>query len=373
MDEKRVLILTASYGSGHNTAARFTAVALSKLYGSQINVKIVDLIELLPATVGKLTSFFYEFSMLYLPIAWDVLFVVTNHILYLFPGLKKFLPVVYNVDRVKKILQDVPSDIYVSTHPYWHNIVSKYKGRDKRYIVVVTDAIAIHPVWIAENVDFYIVFDEDTARLLITKYRVDEGKIRILGFPVDPLLGEEIDKERFLADIGLEVGRFTVLFNFGLGRLYNYLMLFFKLIHIKNHKLQFICITGKHKKLYNLLFSKRYSCPVKIVGWTDKMADYIRASDIIITKAGGGIIMESLAAKRPPVILSFPPGQEKGNVMLIKKYNVGIYEKNIERAIRVIQRFSTDEVFLNEKKGNMARVSRPKAAYDIARFIYENI
>jgi UDP-N-acetylglucosamine:LPS N-acetylglucosamine transferase len=369
--KKRVLVLTASYGSGHNTAARFTAAALSELYGSEIDVKIIDLLDLLPRAVVKLTRFFYEVSMLHVPIAWDMLFIVTNRIFYLFPMLKKFL--VCNAGRIKKILQGMHCSIYVSTHPYWHNIISKCREGGKKYIVIVTDAIAIHPVWVAEDVDFYIVFDEDTARVLMYKYKVDENKIKILGFPVDPLLEEKMDRAGFLSGIGLERDRFTVLFNFGLGSLYNYLLAFYKLVYSGNHKLQFICITGRHRRIYDLLSGRCYPCPVKIVGWTDKMADYVRASDVVITKAGGGIVMESLLAMRPPIILSFPPGQERGNVMLIEKHDIGVYQRDVEEAVKIVHQFSMDRSLLEEKKRNMGRVVRSSPAYNIARFIYENM
>src|SRR5260370_17787282 len=52
-------------------------------------------------------------------------------------------------------------------------------------------------------------------------------------------------------------------------------------------------------------------------GFVDNMADWLRAADVVVSKAGPGTIAEATCCGAPLLITSHVPGQEKGNTEFV--------------------------------------------------------
>jgi Glycosyltransferase family 28 C-terminal domain len=61
------------------------------------------------------------------------------------------------------------------------------------------------------------------------------------------------------------------------------------------------------------------------LGFVEKMAEYMVAADVLITKAGPGTISEAAAVSLPVLLTSFLPGQEEGNVNYVVDGGFGAY------------------------------------------------
>ncbi|HEX3671235.1 MAG TPA: glycosyltransferase, partial [Candidatus Cybelea sp.] len=57
---------------------------------------------------------------------------------------------------------------------------------------------------------------------------------------------------------------------------------------------------------------------------TDKIPEYFRAVDLLVTKAGPGTLAEANAAQLPVVVYDFVPGQERGNVDFVRHNGLGL-------------------------------------------------
>ena len=62
---------------------------------------------------------------------------------------------------------------------------------------------------------------------------------------------------------------------------------------------------------------------VDVFGWTPEMPRLMAESHLLISKAGGATVQESLAAKTPMIITQIVPGQEEGNARLILERKAG--------------------------------------------------
>lgn len=81
----------------------------------------------------------------------------------------------------------------------------------------------------------------------------------------------------------------------------------------ENDRLVVIC--GSNKKLYrDLSFFFSQSRRVRVLGFTDKMRPYMRACDLLISKAGGLTTTEAVAAGVPLLYLNAVPGCESRNI-----------------------------------------------------------
>jgi Glycosyltransferase family 28 C-terminal domain len=61
------------------------------------------------------------------------------------------------------------------------------------------------------------------------------------------------------------------------------------------------------------------------LGFVDRMAEYMVAADVLISKAGPGTISEAAALSLPVMLTSFLPGQEEGNIDFVTDAGFGAY------------------------------------------------
>ncbi|MCS7230690.1 MAG: glycosyltransferase [Elusimicrobiota bacterium] len=364
MNNKKILILTASYGTGHITAAKSVEAAVNFVY-PQFSTKIIDFL-FMAKSQNKPTFFqkLYNFSM-EKPIIFDIFFTLTNNNFCKF--FLKILLLSTNYKIFEKILNEYEPDIIISTHPYWNFLVKRYKKKVKKipYICIITDSYMIHTAWIDKDVDYYFVIDEDTKHVLIN-YGV--RNIYVTGFPVNPKIFEKIQKEKVLSDLGLEINKKTILITIGLGAVERFLEII-NYLRNKNNNFQMIIITGKYKNLYDYLTKLTFNVNTKIIGWTDRMHDFLRVSDVIICKGGGAIVSESLSSGVPVFIPLFVPAQEKGNVYIVKKYKMGFYEEDIEKVYQILDDIIENRINLDEYKENIKKYIKNNPSVIIANLI----
>jgi 1,2-diacylglycerol 3-beta-galactosyltransferase len=99
------------------------------------------------------------------------------------------------------------------------------------------------------------------------------------------------------------------------------------------------------------------------------MADWLRCADIVVGKAGPGTIAEATCSGAPLVLTSFVPGQEKGNAEFVTGSGAGVYAPRPRQLAAEIGRLRRDPGALAAMRDAAVRVSRPRAATDIARFL----
>ncbi|MBU1026691.1 MAG: glycosyltransferase, partial [Candidatus Margulisbacteria bacterium] len=135
-------------------------------------------------------------------------------------------------------------------------------------------------------------------------------------------------------------------------------------------KAQLVVIAGRNKSLEIRLKKSvnKFSLPIVVHGFTDKVHDIMAESDLIITKAGPGTIAEAMAMNLPIIITSWLPGQEEGNVEFVVRENVGRVSKDPKKVAAIVKELRETSEF-EELKKNIKRVSRPKAAVEIAHEI----
>jgi processive 1,2-diacylglycerol beta-glucosyltransferase len=91
---------------------------------------------------------------------------------------------------------------------------------------------------------------------------------------------------------------------------------------------------------------------------------------LLIGKAGGATVQESIAASCPMIINHIVSGQEEGNAQLIVETNSGAIAQSPTEVIAQVERaFSDDARQWREWAANIAKLSRPRASLDIAEFL----
>ena len=100
----------------------------------------------------------------------------------------------------------------------------------------------------------------------------------------------------------------------------------------------------------------------------------MHAADIIVTKAGPGTITEAMACGLPIILTGAVPGQEEGNVAFVVEHDLGVLARSPASVVSALRGLlEPDSPRLEELRANVRRMSRPGAAFDIAKLIFDRL
>jgi processive 1,2-diacylglycerol beta-glucosyltransferase len=108
---------------------------------------------------------------------------------------------------------------------------------------------------------------------------------------------------------------------------------------------------------------------VKILEYTDKVAEFMSISDLIVTKPGGLTTTESLVSNVPMVIINPIPGQEEENAEFLENKKVAKWIKKDDDIKYIFNILLNDENILNNMKQNTMLIAKPNSTADICKIV----
>ncbi len=362
---KRILILSAGFGDGHNAAARNLAHAIESL-SEDAKVEVLDLFESTYGSLNTLVKYAYQGVVQYAPTVWAGVFSVFDN-----PGL--FRQQVNGLgqlrDTLATVLNESEPDCVVSTYPvYAHLIQDLYRDhaeRPFRLVTIVTDSISICSAWYRADSDVFVVANDQTRDVLI-RAGVPRTRVQALGFPVS--LEFALERGPLLEPPGkADPRRILYVINTGKkksGRVVE------RLLEIPRTRLTIT--TGRDAKLRAEL-TRRFrdrADRVQILGWTNLMPKLLMSHHLVVTKAGGAMVQEAIAGHCPLILNQVIPGQEEGNARLVEAIGGGtVAEKGKAVATAVEEAFFGGARLWSDWYANLRRVSRPDAALRIGELV----
>jgi processive 1,2-diacylglycerol beta-glucosyltransferase len=127
---------------------------------------------------------------------------------------------------------------------------------------------------------------------------------------------------------------------------------------------------GRADRLRSTIEAAADGCEAEIVGWTDELPCMLHESHLLIGKAGGATVQETIAAGCPMIINHVVAGQEEGNARLIVETDSGVIALSPKEVVAQVQHaFADNAKQWRDWAGNISKLSRPRAALDIAEFL----
>lgn len=381
---KKVLIMSASTGGGHNRAARAIKEELESrtIDNMSIECEIVDSLKLVNNTMDKVISRGYEKSALYTPKAYGSVYRFSETTIASKNEFKTNPLTSLMARKFKHLLNESTPDLIIGTHPFPMIALSTLKKNNNIHslsrsesfykstkvdippmISVLTD-YTTHSTWIQNEIDYYIVGHEYVKELLVYE-GVDSEKVKAFGIPVEKSFLSHRDRETVLTELGLSPEKLTVLLmggSFGAGNIKETLE---DLIAI-DRDFQILVITGRNEhlkdKLSKMLDSTIHNKNICLLGYTNKMNDILASIDVLISKPGGlTTTTEALLNDVPMIVPYFIPGQEEENLDFLtncgaalrttKKYSLPVLLKvliddpsrldNLRKNIKSIRKFDS--------------------------------
>jgi processive 1,2-diacylglycerol beta-glucosyltransferase len=364
---KRILIFTAGFGEGHNTAARNIRDAVEHIAPDQAKVEVLDLFDICYGKLNDWVRKAYITAINRTPRFWGKIYNVID-------GTQFVESNMVMLAKMKRAMTDVlaerESDAVVSTYPIYNYIIDAIyadgQPRSFSQITVVTDSITVNSIWYRSVSDYFLVANEDTAKVL-RNADVPQEQIRNFGFPVTFRFAEMPDNRYDSSNFAPR--RILYLINSGkkeapalVRRL------------CKRADIQLTITVGRDRTLRKEIESviKTPAHPVEILGWSNRMPELLMSHHLVITKAGGATVQEAIAARTPVIISQVVPGQEEGNARLIVDNDCGCLAPDPEAILAALDgAFEQSEKRLKTWVTNIGRLSKPDASLQIAQFILD--
>jgi 1,2-diacylglycerol 3-beta-galactosyltransferase len=109
---------------------------------------------------------------------------------------------------------------------------------------------------------------------------------------------------------------------------------------------------------------------VRVLGYVDNMAEWMRSSDVVVSKAGPGTIAEALCCGLPLLLVWYLPGQERGNVEWVVDIGAGRYVPRDEQLVDAVAELATPgSEALATMRAAVKAAARPDATRRIAELI----
>jgi 1,2-diacylglycerol 3-beta-galactosyltransferase len=240
-------------------------------------------------------------------------------------------------------------------------------------VTVVTDLITPHTAWRYDKVD-HIVVPSASVRWRCHLDGFARDRCSEIGLPVGPPFETGplrlAERPALRQRLGLSEGRFVAVLtgggegSGGLAKRAEALISTFADVEV-------VAICGRNRRLEAKLhrIAGRYAGRLIVKGFVDNMADWLRAADVVVTKAGPGTIAEAACCGAPMLLTSHVPGQEKGNTEFVVGAGAGRAVPGIADLVAEVGALRLDPGAVDAMRAAAARLSRPHASADIATLI----
>jgi len=369
--QKRVLILSASAGTGHVRAAE----ALAKSFAGQPGVEAVEHLDALDYTNKLFHDFYSKFYLKLVQSAPEVLgwaYKASDE-----PWKTDAMRLRLDRLQARRLVQFIRRfrpDIVICTHFMPTGIIAHLieKGVIQTHLSVVVTDMDMHAMWLSRTFHRYFVALEETKAHLMA-LGVPPERITVSGIPVDPVFAESVDRFALRQSLGLDPDRFTLLFSAGAYGVSPAEFVVTKLQQMR-HSIQTIVICGKNEDLQARVQALvgEGNPDFKVLGYTRQMHDLMKVSDLYLGKPGGLTTAESLACGLPMAILGPIPGQEDRNSDHLLEEGAAIKCNEMNTIAYKIDALLDDPARLESMRRRAREMGRPHAAATIVRTLLED-
>lgn len=364
--KKKVLIISVSAGAGHVRAAQ-ALEKTARQYFPNMDVRHIDMMDYVTRTVRTAIVDVYDMLITSAPSVWRALYDAADEE----TRMKRFYSLVQSFNRLNArkfytLVRDVAPDHIICTHSFPAQVLRQAKEQEIATVplsVVITD-YGLHRFWIVPDAATYFCATERTAWKL---KRTGARDVQVTGIPVDPsfYLAKNVDalREELNVPSGVPI---ALMLSGGVGNVSTDQLIAALANEAGNTALHVVAVSGKNKKLFERLSKLAGTLhgrvTLQLVGWTDRMEEYMRVADVVITKPGGMTTSECLALEKPMIIVQPIPGQEERNAEYLLEHGHAVVAHTTEDLLYAIEH-------LRPRRSHKTKDVRTAAAYTILNHI----
>lgn len=364
-NSQRILVLTLSFGEGHVTAARAIADEFRR-QSPQSDIRVVDALEHCSPIFRAFYVYPYWLMIRYAPRLWRYFFQARTR------RNDEFTAPIWawrhGCKKVFEIISSYQPDVIVSCEVGACEIAAIARRQavsSARVINVITDLEA-EPIWVKPEIEAYFVPDDRVKHQLI-KWGAETSSVHVCGIPIDRKFAYAPTTPK---SIVRRASRPMVLLMGG-GKGPTRMDLVASTLLQNDIPMQIVALPGKDisasKKLKRL--NQGSDSRLTVVDWTDRVADYMKAASILVTKPGGLTLSEASACGVPLVLFDVIPGPEEVNTEAYVSAGAAILAKSPVDAAEEVVKLLADGEKLSTMRRNTSSLSRPHPAERIVAIL----
>jgi len=371
-DRPSIIFLFSDTGGGHRSAAEAIIEAINLEFPEQISCTMIDLFrQYAPPPLDMAPEIYPPLSRM--PDLWRFGYRVSDH--------PRRTHAVYNAIwpyvrvSLNRLVRENPCDLIVSVHPLANSPVLRalrQNGQNIPFITVVTDLVSVHVSWYDPRLELAIVPTE-AARQRGLQLGLAPSQIKVVGLPVADRFCRTVGDRMALRErFGWPVDRPVALLVGG-GEGMGPIEAVAHAINQAELPLALVVVTGRNRRLKERLEKHTWKIPTYVYGFVREMPDFMRAADMLITKAGPGTISEAFIAKLPIILYSRLPGQEDGNVNYVVAEGAGAWAPEPEAVVNMAQFWLEHPEERQKAVAACRMLARPLAARQIGRILASRV
>lgn len=419
----KILFMSADTGGGHRASAESLANQFMRHYpGSEY-----DLIDVwTPTNVFPFKTLVPSYKrMSARPMEWRFFYHLTNTFISEFCS--DIYTKLRCERKIRRQMEEYDPDVIISVHPTMNTLpmrisrkISKKRGKYVPYFTVVTDFGSGHCTWFTRSVDKMYIASDRIRKLARRRGLIPNNKLVMSGLPIRhdfalqaENMGERHSengkqyREKMKETLGLDPKKKNVLLmggGEGVGSIATISEALYKQLKKDGVDATICVVCGRNEKLKEEIMNKNWDAldmTIKLskrqrvkkffrkylrrskedriqaanrsngnvnvvgLGFVTNMAEYMVATDVLVSKAGPGTIAEAAALGLPVLITSFLPGQEAGNVDIVIDGGFGKFQKYPNEIAWEASDWLNDDTLLEKMSQNSAKLGNPNAASDI--------
>ena len=352
----RILLLSCHAGGGHNSAAE---AIREECHSRGIECDLHDTLLFVSKSHSRVVRNGHSYVYRHLPRLFGAGYRFEEK------HRPKFIydQIALGAKKFAAFLEKNHYDAVVTTHIFGNMLMTEVRrkyGITLCHYAVITDYAMWPGTDMVDASRFFIAADE--LRGWYTESGITDDRITVSGIPIASRFLKCPDKmaARSALDLPAE-GKVVLLFSgsIGCGRL-QYRVPELEKSLPENARLIVIC--GHNRRLYKQLLRRCNLHKVDVIAYTDRVADYMSASDLCLTKPGGLSTTELLAVKLPMVLMLSVPGCETHNLDYFERKGVAVSTDDWGEAIRLTADLIRDDQRLAMMQSRMAKLDYPGGA-----------
>ncbi len=351
--QRRILILSATFGGGHSAMARAIGAYFRHHHSDAVTVEIIDLLEEFAPSLNVLAKFAYQQSDEFFP----AFFGTFEELAEALPG----NPAVQEAKNVaspllKAYVDEFKPDAVISTYAFAGGLAAEFAAPECVCATVVPGYDGRNE-WLHPGTDVYFVSGR-TVREQLTVAGVPWERIVDSGVPVREQFAEIAERTAVRRELGL-ADKFTVLLRAEHGKSLEVWEMAQRMVQAG---VQVAALTGGNDRMRERLTQEAESAPMLVVfGRLEGVGALMAGSDVFVCRPGGMMIPEACAAGLPAILAPPVPGQERANVDFLVNYGAVLMARDVDDVVDKVRFLATHERRI-EQMGESARmVGKPGA------------
>ena len=233
------------------------------------------------------------------------------------------------------------------------------------FALVGVELMDFNRAWIQPEVDLFLATHEDLAAELVSA-GAPAGRVVTTGQPIDPAFASLPSRASVREKLGVKPDAVQILVTLGSQGFGRPELILQEILKIPQ-PLQVVMMTGRNRRVKERLQKHCERMPqVRVLGWIDNMHEWMQASDLLISKPGGGTLNEGFACGLPMLAFNPLPGNEERTCRWIEKWQAGIWIRRPEDLTPTLTSLLSDRQQLDGIRARVSKLARPHAARDAA-------